>query len=888
MTLRNAKPLRFSPAGLSDSLAEEDAFPGACAVLTNLIPDPSTKNVWTPRPASILATNFTGFTTPTGVSVFKVVGTLVYGMVSSAHFAGKDEPFVYNLATSSFVTVTGQTSGNCPTTQATTGEWTPPTIDVMGTFVVVTHPGFDGVTNFIGWFDATNPAAPVWHAGNFSLVTPLLTVMILVGGSGYTNGTYTDVAITSNPGAGALGTVVVSGGAVTSITVTDGGLAYQFGATVYLNNTVIGIGGSGFVGIVGSVVGSGIIGLSLIGGGSGYTNGAYTNVAISSTNGTGSGATANFIVSGGAVTSVVPDVPGGGYLLGSLVTVTGHSVLTFSGLVGGSGYTPGSFVNVPLTGGLGTGATADITVNGSGVVTACTIDQGGANYNVSDVLSAGGGGVASTTSQVGTNVSAYLADGTYLLSGSSTPAWLTGYRQSGGNAGTGAVITIVVSGGIVTSNVINAPGAGYKAQVGQTLGDQISVNLAYGGGVIGFLDFNVLTVVGSGPLATGTGFAVTVASVSAYPIGAGAGFSAQVLQVQNPGGYINFTTIPSWVRQFNGRSWFGINPPTGQPSVIFSDVYALNCTNGNQALQFGDNNILTAAAPLPLSNLLGGIIQSLIIFQQFTGIIQITGDQTTNNLSVNNVPGGSGTGSPRSVVTHPQGLLYLDHDGYRMVTMDGTCTDPIGVSGAGVSVPLMNPVYLTRVNAACNGSVLRVSLQNAAVAGTPWQEYWFDLTRKNWSGPHTFPSIMIDGYGAGFVVAPQVAPANLFTSAIQPEGVTSFVENGVSLTWAFQTVVLMDNQQMAESEIAEMQIKITPAGLTSVAVTIIDQVGATIATMTYTFGAITGLAARSIAFSAPVVYNRVAIKVTGSSALGFQIGDIYAKVRALGYLQPVA
>ena len=100
-------------------------------------------------------------------------------------------------------------------------------------------------------------------------------------------------------------------------------------------------------------------------------------------------------------------------------------------------------------------------------------------------------------------------------------------------------------------------------------------------------------------------------------------------------------------RQFNGRSWFGINPPVGIPSVIFSDVYALNATNANQVLSFGDNTPLTAAAPLGLANLLGGVVQALIIFKSLNGIIQVTGDATTNNLSVNQVPGGSGTISPR-------------------------------------------------------------------------------------------------------------------------------------------------------------------------------------------------------------------------------------------------
>ncbi|MDE1867930.1 MAG: hypothetical protein KGI08_09515, partial [Thaumarchaeota archaeon] len=76
----NTEPWRFSPAGLMDTLDETD-FPGACAVLTNLIPDPTTKNSWVCRPAATLLTNFSALTSPGFISVFKVVGNFVYGMI---------------------------------------------------------------------------------------------------------------------------------------------------------------------------------------------------------------------------------------------------------------------------------------------------------------------------------------------------------------------------------------------------------------------------------------------------------------------------------------------------------------------------------------------------------------------------------------------------------------------------------------------------------------------------------------------------------------------------------------------------------------------------------------------------------------------------------------
>src|SRR6201996_8731363 len=54
-------------------------------------------------------------------------------------------------------------------------------------------------------------------------------------------------------------------------------------------------------------------------------------------------------------------------------------------IIGGSAYTNGTYTSVPLTGGTGSGATADITVAG-GIVTVVSIDDGGVNYSLSDVL----------------------------------------------------------------------------------------------------------------------------------------------------------------------------------------------------------------------------------------------------------------------------------------------------------------------------------------------------------------------------------------------------------------------------------------------------------------------------------------------------------------------
>ena len=54
-------------------------------------------------------------------------------------------------------------------------------------------------------------------------------------------------------------------------------------------------------------------------------------------------------------------------------------------LAGGSLYTNGFYENVPLTGGSGTNAVADIVIS-SGAITSCTIKNGGSFYTIGDIL----------------------------------------------------------------------------------------------------------------------------------------------------------------------------------------------------------------------------------------------------------------------------------------------------------------------------------------------------------------------------------------------------------------------------------------------------------------------------------------------------------------------
>ena len=71
----------------------------------------------------------------------------------------------------------------------------------------------------------------------------------------------------------------------------------------------------------------------------------------------------------------------------TVVSITSSNIKTLGSITGGAGYPNSTYTNVPLTGGRGGGAQATVTVSG-GAVTAVTITQVGAGYEIGDALSA--------------------------------------------------------------------------------------------------------------------------------------------------------------------------------------------------------------------------------------------------------------------------------------------------------------------------------------------------------------------------------------------------------------------------------------------------------------------------------------------------------------------
>jgi hypothetical protein len=106
-------------------------------------------------------------------------------------------------------------------------------------------------------------------------------------------------------------------------------------------------------------------------------------------------------------------------------TNSSGGVLAFTLTNAGSGYTDGTYTNQALTGGTGTGATANITVAG-GIVTAVVINGHGTGYTAADVLSAAlpaGSNFSITVTSLMTFVSLYQNEiGTDKVTGATSVA----------------------------------------------------------------------------------------------------------------------------------------------------------------------------------------------------------------------------------------------------------------------------------------------------------------------------------------------------------------------------------------------------------------------------------------------------------------------------------
>ncbi len=368
--------------------------------------------------------------------------------------------------------------------------------------------------------------------------------------------------------------------------------------------------------------------------------------------------------------------------------------------------------------------------------------------------------------------------------------------------------------------------------------------------------------------------------------------------------------VPKWVSQFNGRAWYAV----GNAEAFSDSLLPLNVSNATQVLTLGDTTPFICSAGLPLNNIqTGGIIQSLIAVK--AGVMwQITGDQATNNLATNELNVAVGSQAPNTFTPCPLGLSFVAPDGLRILDFGARVSDPLGANGNGVSVPFINALTPTRMVSAFNQNVLRLSCQNALNPNQPVQEFWLDFNQKIWTGPHTFPAQQIAGYhvatgadtGHGFISAGYGIDAKLWLSGVNPTPSDTYIENGVQLSTAYETVLQPDNELMAENRMGQAAVAMSLPGGQAVGISCINEVGTVLNQVVISasstppttwgsfvwgaapWGGVTGYFRQyDIPWTAPIIFKQASILIVATSAQGYAVGNLYLKYQPLGYLLTV-
>jgi hypothetical protein len=205
--------------------------------------------------------------------------------------------------------------------------------------------------------------------------------------------------------------------------------------------------------------------------------------------------------------------------------------------------------------------------------------------------------------------------------------------------------------------------------------------------------------------------------------------------------------------------------------------------------------------------------------------------------------------------------------------------------------------------AAANGLIYRVTTEDGSVPGSPWVEYWYDMTRQIWSGPHTFPASCIAAYNNTFIVASRDVAGSLWQSDYVQSATSTFVENGTQLTFTWTTSMLPDVGDMSEHAMIETTIYMALESGASYLVLALNQNAAVLlsslisnsATQTIWGqfnwgqaqwgGAANNLFPQRIAWPEPLVFRRLQLSVQGNSSAAVSLGLTNMKYEKLGYIQ---
>ena len=197
-----------------------------------------------------------------------------------------------------------------------------------------------------------------------------ITGTITNGGSGYTDGSYSDTPLTGGNGnTDIFATVDISGGSVTTVTITNPGTGYQVNDVLGVDDANVGSGGgSSFAFRIDTVDITGVVtAVSVTAEGQGYRNGDNLTVAASLLgNAAGTGALFQVTSFPGTISSFNFDSKGTGYQTGDVLSLP----------QGQSGITTTLSSQLTLSANVTSGSTSATVSSTAGIIAGMTVNGG--------------------------------------------------------------------------------------------------------------------------------------------------------------------------------------------------------------------------------------------------------------------------------------------------------------------------------------------------------------------------------------------------------------------------------------------------------------------------------------------------------------------------------
>ncbi len=278
--------------------------------------------------------------------------------------------------------------------------------------------------------------------------------------------------------------------------------------------------------------------------------------------------------------------------------------------------------------------------------------------------------------------------------------------------------------------------------------------------------------------------------------------------------------VPTNVANFNNRAYFSIGN-----QVFYSDpLNPISATDAGQSLTIGDATEITGLSGLPIATTTAGVIKGLIVFKP-SQIWQVTGDKDLPNdpLTLSYLTLTSGCIAPRSIISTNFGITFMNIAGPYFINYGGAVL-PLNAELGGddqpdIQAPFQNTNDPTRMSAGFLGNIYRICVPTASQFNEEAvNDYWFDLFRRRWNGPHTFiydcaSPVTTSEQGSFFILSSHTNPGKLFKSLVrrQPGRAFEFNDNGVPYNCILSSSTFPKVGHMTEKQVIESTIELASA-----------------------------------------------------------------------------